>query len=55
MKKKKYYYDTMYHNFYDEDMAKAICLSYNPENKTAEELLQECVNNGDWKIVYLEL
>ena len=52
--KKKYYYDTIYNDYYDEETAKAICLTYNPENKTVEELLQECVDNGDWKLVWIE-
>ena len=50
---KKYYYDTMYNEYYDEETAKEICLSYNPDNKSVEELLQECVDSGEWEIVLM--
>ena len=51
--KRKYYYDRIYNDYYDEETAKAICLCYNPENKTVEELLQECIDSGDWKIFFI--
>ena len=51
--KRKYYYDKVYNDYYDEETAKTICLCYNPDNKSVEELLQECVDNGDWEVVFL--